>query len=126
LTNFNRTYSTEIPTENLLPEVPVDLNISGGDESQYLNDELQTFVFSATMSKRLQRDLKRPRKNKKKGGDSDTLDDLLRRLDFRDPNPVVIDLSPQGGKIEGLQESKVECLVNDKVGGFIIIIYSSF
>jgi hypothetical protein len=37
------------------------------------------------------------------------------KLDFRDSDPVVIDLSPKGGRVEGLQESKVECLVNDKV-----------
>lgn len=37
------------------------------------------------------------------------------KLDFRDPDPVIIDLSPEGGRVEGLQESKIECLTNDKV-----------
>lgn len=37
------------------------------------------------------------------------------KLDFRDSDPVIIDLSPKGGRVEGLQESKIECLVNDKV-----------
>lgn len=37
------------------------------------------------------------------------------KLDFRDPDPVIIDLSPKGGCVESLQESKVECLANDKV-----------
>ena len=46
------------------------------------------------------------------------LDDLLLRLDFRDPEPEVIDLSPAGGVVSTLQESKIECLVTDKVSHF--------
>jgi ATP-dependent RNA helicase DDX24/MAK5 len=42
-------------------------------------------------------------------------DDLLLRLDFRDPEPEVVDLSPAGGVVSTLQESKIECLVADKV-----------
>ena len=38
------------------------------------------------------------------------------RLDFRDLDPSVIDISPQGGVVSTLQESKIECLTNDKVG----------
>ena len=37
------------------------------------------------------------------------------RLDFRDATPAVVDIAPQGGVVATLQESKVECLVNDKV-----------
>jgi hypothetical protein len=42
-------------------------------------------------------------------------DDLLLRLDFRDPDPEVIDLSPVGSVVSTLQESKIECLSADKV-----------
>lgn len=42
-------------------------------------------------------------------------DDLLLRLDFRDPEPEVVDQSPAGGVVPTLQESKIECLVADKV-----------
>ena len=42
-------------------------------------------------------------------------DDLLMRLDFRDPTPAVVDLSPEGGVVATLQESKVDCLSADKV-----------
>lgn len=42
-------------------------------------------------------------------------DDLLLRLDFRDPEPEVTDLSPEGGVVSTLQESKVECLPSEKV-----------
>ena len=37
------------------------------------------------------------------------------RLDFRDEEPEVIDLSPKGGVVSTLKESKVECVVSDKV-----------
>jgi len=80
--------------------------------------EMQTFVFSATLSKDLQRNLKkhgRPGRAWKKGGKpASTLDDLLMRLDFRDPSPAVVDISPEGGVVATLQESKVECLSADK------------
>jgi len=43
------------------------------------------------------------------------LDDLLLQLDFRDPEPAIIDLSPKGGMTATLQEGKIECLSGDKV-----------
>ncbi|EMD35512.1 hypothetical protein CERSUDRAFT_139322 [Gelatoporia subvermispora B] len=78
--------------------------------------DLQTFVFSATLSKDLQRNLKRRQRPKKRKNDkpASTLDDLLLRLDFRDASPAVIDISPVGGVVATLQESKVECLASDK------------
>ena len=73
-------------------------------------------MFSATLSKDLQRNLKkrsrrRPRKNEKPAS---TLDDLLLRLDFRDPEPAVVDISPAGSVVATLTESKIECLTTDK------------
>ncbi|KDQ58746.1 hypothetical protein JAAARDRAFT_34601 [Jaapia argillacea MUCL 33604] len=91
------------------------------DESKHVvEEEMQTFVFSATMSKDLQQNLKKRRSGFKgafsKAGSkpASTLDDLLLRLDFRDPEPEVIDLSPEGGVVSSLRESKVECLSADK------------
>ncbi|CAK5274662.1 unnamed protein product [Mycena citricolor] len=92
-----------------------------GDEPEPVHDGLQTFVFSATLSKDLQQNLKRRRRSKpsnykrgKQHEPASTLDDLLLRLDFRDPEPKVIDLSPQGGVVSTLKESKIECLSADK------------
>ena len=79
---------------------------------------MQTFVFSATLSKDLQRNLKKRRKTRmpRKGDKpASTLDDLLLRLDFRDPEPEIIDLSPAGGVVATLKESRVNCLPGDKV-----------
>jgi ATP-dependent RNA helicase DDX24/MAK5 len=37
------------------------------------------------------------------------------KLDFRDPSPKVIDLSPEYGKVSTLKESRIECVSGDKV-----------
>ncbi|KAL1759626.1 P-loop containing nucleoside triphosphate hydrolase protein [Schizophyllum commune] len=88
------------------------------EDEEDVQDGLQTFVFSATLSKDLQRNLKKrkhPGKSRKpRAAPASTLDDLLMRLDFRDEEPEVIDLSPKGGVVSTLKESKVECVVSDK------------
>ncbi|GAA5885370.1 hypothetical protein JCM6882_009590 [Rhodosporidiobolus microsporus] len=84
--------------------------------------DMRTFVFSATMSKELQQNFRRkggltnrrwvpPTEG---AGDMSSLDDLLDRLDFRDPDPEIIDLSPEHSLVETLKECKVECLQNEK------------
>ncbi|KAF5310717.1 hypothetical protein D9619_008153 [Psilocybe cf. subviscida] len=102
------------------PSFQMDVQ-SEDDTKEGIKDQLQTFVFSATLSKDLQRNVKkkfRPKGNKKhykrEQKPATTLDDLLLRLDFRDPEPEVIDLSPKGGVVSTLQEGKIECLSGDK------------
>ncbi|OCB91444.1 DEAD-domain-containing protein [Sanghuangporus baumii] len=89
------------------------------NEGKQQDDPFQTFIFSATLSRDLQQNLKRrkrtPSKLKSKGGKPiSTLDELVSKLDFRDPEPEMIDLSPKGGVVSTLQESQVECLSADK------------
>ncbi|KAF9051432.1 P-loop containing nucleoside triphosphate hydrolase protein [Panaeolus papilionaceus] len=102
---------------------PVDNEEAEDEDTEegILEGDMQTFVFSATLSKDLQRNLKKRYKPKgskkhykKEHVPTSTLDDLLLRLDFRDPNPEVIDLSPVGGVVSTLQEGKIECLSADK------------
>ncbi|KAF9467758.1 P-loop containing nucleoside triphosphate hydrolase protein [Collybia nuda] len=108
-------------------QIPAEFDGLSGNEDEdddtqdEIKDSLQTFVFSATLSKDLQRNVKkhsRPKGAGKYGKRNEkpasTLDDLLLRLDFRDPDPEVIDLSPVGGVVSTLKESKVECLTADK------------
>ncbi|CAE6487667.1 unnamed protein product [Rhizoctonia solani] len=84
-------------------------------DSAPANTEMQTFVFSATMSKELQINLsRRSTKRKNKDQKGSTLDDLLMKLDFRDPNPAIVDLSPEYGKVSTLTESRIECVSGDK------------
>ncbi|KAG8802760.1 ATP-dependent RNA helicase, partial [Serendipita sp. 399] len=103
---------------------PDPTSIEAGMESVELNDKekgrgqpghLQTFVFSATMNKDLQKNLKRFKRTKGNGSKGSTVaDDLLLRLDFRDAQPAIIDLSPKDGVVSTFQESRVECLNTDK------------
>ncbi|KAK2461248.1 hypothetical protein APHAL10511_006775 [Amanita phalloides] len=100
-------------------EIPAEFNDIPREEDEKTDerpeaDGLQTFVFSATLSKDLQRNLKKRAKIPKSNKKGSTLDDLLLRLDFRDPEPEVVDLSPAGGVVSTLQESKMECLATDK------------
>lgn len=100
-----------------------DEQIPGEDNEEepakQIGDDMQTFVYSATLSKDLQRNLKKPMRRKfnpkkKQDKPASTLDDLLMRLDFRDPEPEVIDLTPEGNLISTLQEGRIDCLTTDK------------
>lgn len=123
LENILRLTLRENKEDQIPPEFDERAEAEDGEEdANDIADGLQTFIFSATLSKDLQRNVKgrsRPRSAGKKYKKHDekpasTLDDLLLRLDFRDPDPEVIDLSPTGGVVSTLQESKIECLSADK------------
>ncbi|KAJ7598923.1 ATP-dependent RNA helicase [Mycena floridula] len=101
-----------------------DAESAPNSDTRESGDVMQTFIFSATLSKDLQRNVKaraRPKpsakgRNRAPKAPASTLvqDDLLLRLDFRDPDPQVIDLSPDHGIVSSLTEGKIECLVADK------------
>lgn len=81
------------------------------------NPAMQTFVYSATMAKALQTNLKRAQWRRRKQRDSETsntLEDLLSRVDFRDAEPLVVELTPLRHVSETLAEAKVECLAKEK------------
>ena len=40
---------------------------------------------------------------------------MFEKLDFRDADPEIIDLSSEDGMVSTLQESKIECMANEKV-----------
>ncbi|ORX35309.1 P-loop containing nucleoside triphosphate hydrolase protein [Kockovaella imperatae] len=92
---------------------PVFQNLAHQDPPR---DDLQTFIFSATLSKDLQHNLKKRHRAvpKKSGKRPSALEDLVERLDFRDPEPFVVDLSPEGGVVASLRESMIECLTSEK------------
>ncbi len=85
------------------------------------NAAMQTFVFSATLSKALQTNLKRRRKmpqftkkrHSKRSAAGSTLEELLERIDFRS-SPAIVDLTPAQGLPSGLMETKLECVSKDK------------
>lgn len=80
------------------------------------NPEMQTFIYSATLTKALQENLSRRTKPKKKklAEESTTLDDLVARIDFRDPEPAIVELQTERHVSDSLVEAKIECLDKDK------------
>lgn len=114
-------------TKRKAPSLPV---VERPDQTAFENDfedlgnemstiparqDMRTYVFSATMSKDLQTKLKRKTSMAaSNAGGSSALDDLLAKLDFRDPAPTVIDLTPESGTVSTLKEIAVECLLKEK------------
>lgn len=80
--------------------------------------ERQTLVFSATFQKDLQQKL--AGKAKSIGGDlmgkHESLEYLLKKLNFRDGKPKFIDVNPATPMASGLKEGIVECPGTEKVG----------
>jgi ATP-dependent RNA helicase DDX24/MAK5 len=74
--------------------------------------ERQTLVFSATFDKGLQKKLSGKAKNSK-GGDllsnKESLEMLLKRLNFREETPKFIDVNPIHQMATGLKEGMIEC-----------------
>ncbi|WFD36026.1 RNA helicase [Malassezia cuniculi] len=81
------------------------------------NPEMQTFIYSATLSKALQENLARKQKlhkRKRTTDDKSTLDDLVARIDFRDAQPALVELKTEKHVSDSLVEAKIECLEKDK------------
>lgn len=78
----------------------------------------QTLVFSATFQKDLQQNL--AGKAKSPGGDlmgkRESLEYLLKRLNFREEKPRFVDVNPVTPMASGLKEGIVECAGTEKVG----------
>ncbi|GAA96723.1 hypothetical protein E5Q_03395 [Mixia osmundae IAM 14324] len=83
------------------------------------NPRMRTMIFSATLSKDLQVNLSIPhlrnlRAIRKAGGSQGAIDDLLLKIDFRDPDPALINLSSMQGTVDTLQECFVDCMMTEK------------
>lgn len=81
----------------------------------------QTLVFSATFQKDLQQNL--AGKAKSTGGDlmgkRESLEYLLKRLNFREEKPRFIDVNPVTPMASGLKEGIVECAGTEKVDNLL-------
>ena len=83
----------------------------------YGKQQRQTLVFSATFHIDLQQKL--AGKGKSSGGDlmgkRESMDYLLKKLNFREEKPQFIDVNPISQMASGLKEGIVECAGTDKV-----------
>ena len=90
-----------------------------GDNTKALYDkkQRQTLVFSATFHRDLQQKL--AGKSKSFGGDlmgkKESMEYLLKKLNFREEKPQFIDVNPISQMALGLKEGIVECAGTDKV-----------
>ncbi|KAE9383009.1 DEAD-domain-containing protein [Gymnopus androsaceus JB14] len=91
-------------------QIPDDIpSISPSDvednKDKVARDQMQTFVFSATLSKDLQKNFKRRSKPKRSNNS---------KKEEKPASTLVIDLSPEGGVVSSLTEGKIQCLSADK------------
>ena len=88
-----------------------------GTKTSYGKQQRQTLVFSATFHKDLQQKL--AGKGKSFGGDlmgkRESMEYLLKKLNFREEKPQFIDVNPISQMASGLKEGIVECAGTDKV-----------
>ncbi len=86
-------------------------------EAPNLEDQRQTLVFSATFQKDLQQKL--AGKSKSSGGEligkQESMEYLLKKLNFREEKPKFVDVNPMSQMASGLKEGIVECAGLDKV-----------
>ena len=89
---------------------------SSDTEGNTLNDQRQTLVFSATFQKDLQRKL--AGKGKSSYGDlmgkQESMEYLLKKLNFREEKPKFVDVNPISQMASGLKEGIVECAGTEK------------
>lgn len=86
-------------------------------KTMYGKQQRQTLVFSATFHRDLQQKL--AGKGKSLGGDlmgkRESMEYLLKKLNFREEKPQFIDVNPISQMASGLKEGIVECAGTDKV-----------
>lgn len=105
---------------NVLDRTIEATNDEDQSESEMVDwkQQRQTLVFSATFQKDLQQKL--AGKGKPTGGDlmdkRESLEYLLKKLNFRDQKPRFIDVNPVSQMATGLKEGIVECAGTEKVG----------
>ncbi|CAG8458870.1 16842_t:CDS:10 [Cetraspora pellucida] len=74
----------------------------------------QTFIFSATLDNNFKSNPKRKKPLNGILNSQGTIAELMNRIEFRDSNPLYVDIAPKGSVVETLQESKIDCLAREK------------
>ncbi|KAI7898310.1 P-loop containing nucleoside triphosphate hydrolase protein [Cokeromyces recurvatus] len=72
----------------------------------------QTFIYTATLSKDIRFNVKA--KKKKSRATTNTMEDLLERIDFADKEPALVDMTSENVVASRLLEAKVDCVNTDK------------
>jgi ATP-dependent RNA helicase DDX24/MAK5 len=91
----------------------LDRQVDADEDEEYVPNR-QTLIFSATFAKELQQKLA----GKGKYGLMDkgeSMEYLLKKLNFREEKPKFVDVNPVSQMAEGLKEGMVECAGTEKV-----------
>lgn len=91
--------------------------VDEGDEEEEKLSPRQTLVFSATFNKGLQQKLAGKGKYSLLS-QGESMEYLLKRLNFREEKPKFIDVNPVSQMAEGLKEGMVECAALEKASHF--------
>lgn len=94
-------------------EWPEDLE---GSEKKMLPQNLgshQTFIFTATLSKDLRFNVKAKRR-KLNAKTTNTMEDLLNRIEFSDSDPALVDMTSDNIVSSSLLEARIDCVHTDK------------
>ncbi|KAG2176686.1 hypothetical protein INT44_007350 [Umbelopsis vinacea] len=88
------------------PEVEVESNIP----------KLQTLVFTATLSNSLRFDVKKRKVGKKSKGKAiaGSMEDLVERLELKNKDPAIVDITTSTAVASKLVEAKIDCLNTEK------------
>ncbi|KAI8645612.1 P-loop containing nucleoside triphosphate hydrolase protein [Parasitella parasitica] len=73
----------------------------------------QTFIYTATLSKDLRFNVK-SKKKKLPVNATNTMEDLLRRIEFADKDPALVDMTSENIVASRLLEAKIDCVNTDK------------
>ncbi|KAI9282203.1 P-loop containing nucleoside triphosphate hydrolase protein [Sporodiniella umbellata] len=73
----------------------------------------QTFIYTATLNKDIRFNVKAKGK-KRKAEETGTMEDLIRRIEFADPNPALVDMTSENVVAARLVEAKIDCLQTEK------------
>ena len=104
---------------NTLDREDKDENTDSDEETELSGEKIerQTLVFSATLQKELQHKLAGKGKLSNGAGmnKQESMEYLLKRLNFREQKPKFIDVNPVSQMASGLKEGILECAALEKV-----------
>jgi ATP-dependent RNA helicase DDX24/MAK5 len=74
----------------------------------------QTFIYTATLSKDLRFNVKAKKKKIAANKATNTMEDLLNRIEFADADPALVDMTSENVVASRLLEAKIDCVHTDK------------
>jgi ATP-dependent RNA helicase DDX24/MAK5 len=74
----------------------------------------QTFIYTATLSKDLRFNVKAKKKKIAANKATNTMEDLLNRIEFADSDPALVDMTSENVVASRLLEAKIDCIHTDK------------